>query len=99
MLDGTLPDLTEDEDLDDWLPVERAVQLELRRRGLDLELESLTDNAREFADLRLHDTELALAPVPDGPERQRAIATVVDELAEVLRDHATPFEEEDDDDE
>ncbi len=37
-----------------------------------------------------------MAPIPDGPERQRAIATVVDELADVLRDHADPIEDDDD---
>ncbi len=36
MLDRTLPDVLEDEDLLDLPPVERAVQLELRRRGIDL---------------------------------------------------------------
>ncbi len=97
MLDRALPDVLEDEDLLDLPPVERAVQLELRRRGLDLELESLTDdNAREFADLRVAEAELAMAPMPDGPERQRAIATVVDELVDVLRDYADPIEDDDD---
>ncbi len=70
MLDRTLPDVLEDEDLLDLPPVERAVQLELRRRGIDLELESLTGNAREFADLRVAEAEVALAAMPEGPERQ-----------------------------
>jgi len=95
--DPVLPNVDEDEDLDDLPPLERAVNVLLRRKGVEVG-PLLPEEARIFAEGRIADAEAALATVPEADqaaETGRLAATVADELADLLRDHAQPDDHDD----